>query len=212
MSTNNKLIIIGEGEWLYFAYDAAIKLDLWINIEIISLQKIGAYTYDIKEKITEPLKEVDYFLAVDGDHFGTIRESMLTYLKSIGCTIVSLVKNEHKAYFKLNLNSLIHPSAIVGISNKGWGYNIFVGPNAYIASNVSISKTVTLGANVNILDGVDLMKNTTINRNVTVDTMCILKEYTGLQKSTLTKIGASQKSSYYISDLFQREVVFNNNA
>lgn len=212
MSMQNKLIIVGEGEWLDIAYDAATRLGRWSQIDLLVLERTGPYSFDIELKLGEVEKDAEYFLALDGDHFGTIRESILSHMMQKGCSIASLVPETCIKLFKMNANCLIHPAAIVSQQNSGWSYNVFIGPNAYVASGVSIARTVTISRYSEIHAKATVSKNVSFNSKVIVPTAMTLKPFSSVDchhesETILTPKG----TSYYRSDLFPRQVTFSDN-
>jgi len=212
MSMQNKLIIVGEGEWLDIAHDAATRLGRWAQIDLIVLERTGPYSFDIELKLGEVVNGAEYFLALNGDHFGTIRESILSHMMQKGCSVTSLVSQQYAKLFKMNANCMIHPAAIVSPQNSGWGYNVFIGPGAYVGAHVSIARTVTVSRNSEIYSKAIISKNVSLNSTVVVPTTVSLKSFTSFDcdKDLVTRL-EQINFAYYKSDLFSKPVVFFDN-
>jgi acetyltransferase-like isoleucine patch superfamily enzyme len=212
MSMQNKLIIVGEGEWLDIAHDAATRLGRWAQIDLLVLERTGPYSFDIELKLGEVINGAEYFLALDGDHFGTIRESILSHMMQKGCSIASLVPDQCAKLFKMNANCMIHPTAIVSLQNSGWGYNVFIGPNAYVGAGVSIARTVTISSNSEIHTKAAIGKNVSLNSKVIVASSVGVKSFSSVDCHHEPETRLTPKSiSYYKSDLFPRQVSFSDN-
>lgn len=208
----SKLIIVGEGEWLDIAHDAAIRLGRWTQIDLIVLGRTGPYSFDIELKLGEVVNEAEYFLALDGDHFGTIRESILSNMMQKGCSIATLVPEACMKLFKMNANCMIHPTAIVSFQNSGWGYNVFIGSNAYVGAGVSIARTVTISSNSEVHTKAAIGKNVSLNSKVIVQSSVSVKPFSSIDCHHEPETMLTPKNiSYYKSDLFPRQVTFSDN-
>jgi hypothetical protein len=208
----NKLIIIGEGEWLDIAYDAAARLDRWSKIDLLVLERTGPYSYDIERKLGEVEKNTEYFLALDGGHFGTIRESILSYIMQKGFSVTAIMSERHVGLFKMKVNSLIHPLAIISEKNKNWGFNVLIGPNVYIGPNVNISRAITIGNRSEIHSGVGLGKNVSLGKDVNVCEGVVVKDFSSFVCRNPIEVNSILvNKSTYSSDLFVRPVIFHSN-
>jgi acetyltransferase-like isoleucine patch superfamily enzyme len=212
MFMRNKLFIIGNDEWLDIAHDTAIRINQWTEINQIVLDRTGPYSFDIEMKLSEAVNGAEYFLAMNGDHFGTIRESMLSFMMEKGCSITSLVPKQYLNLFKMKSNCLLHPSATVSSQNSAWGYNVFIGPNACIGANVSIARTVTVSRNSEINSRAIIGKNVSFSSKVVVPYGLEIKPFTSIDcyAQAQTRLCA-MNTAYYVSDLFHRPVRFSNN-
>ncbi len=210
---SNKLIIVGEGEWLDIAFDSALQSYEKHELSILALAKTGPYMYDLETKLTSIETGAEYFLAIDGDHFGTIRESLLSYMMQIGCSIASLVPDTHLGLFKMKQNCLIHPSATVSIRNSGWGFNVLVGPNAYIGPNVKLGRTVTISGNSKICSASSIGKNVSLNSQTTVEIGATIHPFSSIDCSRRGEIVLTNKpGAFYLGDLFPAPVIFSDNS
>ncbi len=176
MDSNKKLKIIGEGEWLYYAYSAAIEYNRWNTIELFDIIKINEYSYDLSG-FNIPEENVDYFLAIDGSIFGTVREKHLSILVSKGFNFISIMPSHMSSIMK-NMNCLI--ASFVNINNFNFRiqFNTFIGPYCNLPSSFSTGRSVTIGPYTDIQPGVSIGKNVTLIGVKKISSNISIGEYT----------------------------------
>lgn len=200
MSIKNKLHILGYGEWLGYAQVTALELGRWSEVVVTEISRMNDYTYDLNS-YQKGEDGVEYFLALNGDAFGTVREQHLSILVSRGLNIASLLPDE----WPKKINSLISPGAIVPEKGVKISFNVFVGPNAILAGNASIGRSSTIGSSTLIANNVDVGKNVSIACNVHICSGVSIGAYSSLEcKNTFKN---TIKNGYIESYLFDRPVI-----
>jgi acetyltransferase-like isoleucine patch superfamily enzyme len=199
MSTKNRLHILGYGEWLGYAQCAAQQLGRWSSIETTVLQKINEYSYDI-EKFESQEEGVEYFLALAGDAFGTVREKHLSDLASRGLQFASLIPDE----FGKKINSLISSGVMIANNQMAIGFNAFIGPNVLIGKDVTFGRSSTVGANSQIQQDVRVGKNVTLADGVEVLCGTTILNYASIERKQMLE--GAIKSGVISSKIFDRIV------
>jgi acetyltransferase-like isoleucine patch superfamily enzyme len=199
MSTKNKLHILGYGEWLGYAQTAAQELNRWESFDVTVLEKINDYSYDLQDfQVQDPNSE--YFLALGGDAFGTVREKHLSDLVSKGFQFASLMPERYGR----KINCLISSGVIISNNQLSIGFNAFIGPNSIIGSNLNLGRSSTIGANSHLLENVIIAKNVTLSSNIAIRPNLSVGAYVSLESKTTVE--DSVKSGTLNSHLFNRPI------
>jgi acetyltransferase-like isoleucine patch superfamily enzyme len=178
--TDNKILkILGEGAWLNYAYSAAHEYGRWDQIELVALKKIDDYSYDLTE-LSVPEELVDYFIAIDGRMYGTVREKLLADLISRGFKIVSIIPSDMLSLVN-SINCLISCNSKIHTPNFKIQFNTFIGPFVSISSGLSTGRSVTIGPYTEIDSGVKIGKNVTINGLNKISEDILIGEYSRIE-------------------------------
>jgi acetyltransferase-like isoleucine patch superfamily enzyme len=199
MSTKNKLHILGYGEWLGYAHSAAQELNRWNSVDVTVLKKLNDYSYDL-EDYQEPEASAEYFLALGGDAFGTVREKHLSDLVSMGFQFASLIPES----FGKKINCLIASGAIISSNQLSISFNAFIGPNSIIGGNLNLGRSSTIGANSYIRENITVAKNVSLSNNVIINPNLSIGAYVSIEKNSVIK--DNLKSGHLNSELFDRTI------
>jgi acetyltransferase-like isoleucine patch superfamily enzyme len=196
---NNKILkILGFGEWLDYAFITASNLVYWEEILTIRLNKINSYTYDLSSFI-EPEPNCQYFLALDGSAFGTVREKHLSDLISRGFDFISLIPESSNKNIN-SINCLVSSGVNINTESVKIQFNTFIGPNSIISSGFSAGRSVTIDPGTIVLDGVRIGKNVTLQNVAKVFSSVNIGEYSLIQ--TLKEIKQNLKGNMMYSETF----------
>jgi acetyltransferase-like isoleucine patch superfamily enzyme len=202
MKNFNTLQILGFGAWLDYATFTARDLGYWEKIESIGLKKINSYTFDISDFVT-PESGNDYFLAIDGAAYGTVREKHLSDLILRGFNFVSLIP-EGKSKNISAINCLISSGVKINYETVKIQFNTLIGPNTVISSKFSAGRSVTIDPNTLILEEVRLGKNVTIQNVSKILNNITVEEYSLVQ--TLKEIKSNITAHSIYSETFEKVV------
>jgi acetyltransferase-like isoleucine patch superfamily enzyme len=199
MSTKNKLHILGYGEWLGYAYTAAQELNRWESVDVTVLKQINDYSYDLQDFQVQDTNS-EYFLALGGDAFGTVREKHLSDLVSRGFQFASLMPES----LGKKINSLISSGVIISNNQLSIGFNAFIGPNSIVGNNLNLGRSSTIGANSYLLQNITVGKNVSLSNNITINPNLSVGTYVSVEKKVV--ISENLKSGYLNSELFDRVI------
>lgn len=202
------ITIVGDGYWLDVAVWAAKSYGLWNNVNAVKINKVGLYEYDMYG-FSSPDKNTEYFLAIDGLSFGTVREYYMLDMMRKGYVMTSILKDGDNRFFKSRTNCLVSPGSIIYGDNSALDFNVLIGPDVKIHDGFRSGRSLTIEGSSIISNNVNLGRNVSLRQVSKVKAQVNVCPYCSFE--CLDELEASYSKPTILTPRFKNPVVIYNN-